>query len=252
MTSNLLYRKFDLVLIGILLIGVAKSNSAIAQHSIDEGKKKPIWNFNSDKKEKISIASIVEEIFVPQFIIDAGRIRNYVKDERFQLIRKWCGDKLAVDAIFLKSLKITEYNINRALFISLLAVLDHKSIAIKMPFRAVVNLPLTFESDSNFKFRLNHLPKKIYFDSPDNLFGDRDKIQHFFGSAYVSYIFESPELATAFGNGLEWLEERIVVDGKNDARDKRANKQGAVFGDDLLFDKCLLPSKYFDYYEKDN
>ncbi|HLF20549.1 MAG TPA: hypothetical protein VI704_07150, partial [Bacteroidota bacterium] len=74
--------------------------------------------------------------------------------------------------------------------------------------------------------------------------GDKDKLQHFFASAYLSYASESQDFTRTTGNLVEWGEANFVVGGADDPRDKRANKQGEAFGRDLLSVKTLLPSDY--------
>ena len=68
-----------------------------------------------------SIGTFISNIFTPQIIIDIKTIREYVRDKRFPDLRIKCGDMRAIDAIYLKSLKIADYNIARALFLSFMA-----------------------------------------------------------------------------------------------------------------------------------
>jgi hypothetical protein len=157
-----------------------------------------------------------------------------------------------IDAIYLKSLKIAEYNISRALFLSFMAVLEHRKIDVKMPIFKPLALPLTFEEDSIFSSRIKNLPAHVYADTPPGSYGDIDKLQHFFGSAYLSYVSEAPGFTRTAGNFIEWGEAIFIVGGTDDPRDKRANNQGKSFGRDLLVVKTLLPSDYltFQYEER--
>ena len=209
------------------------------------------WNFDEGNNEDFSIGTVLSEIFTPQIIIDTKHIRQYILDERFQVLRNRCGDMRTIDAIYLKSLKIADYNIARALFLSLMAVLEHRKIDVKMPIVSPLKVPLTFEKDSIFFARIKHLPTHVYSDSPTTHGGDRDKLQHFFGSAYLSYASEAPEFARTVGNMIEWGEPVFVVGGTDDPRDKRANKQGESFGRDLLVVKTLLPSDYLTFQHED-
>ncbi len=200
------------------------------------------WDFDVGSGKGFSIGGFLRDAFTPQIITDTKRIRDYIRDDRFQTLRLRCGEIRAVDGIYLKSLKISDYDIGRALFLSLMAVLEHQKVDVKMPVLSSVALPLTFEEDSLFKARLAHLPSRLYPDTPPE--GDRDKLQHFFASAYLSYATESPDLARTSGNFVEWGEARFIVGGADDPRDKRSNKQGEAFGRDLLVVKTLLPSDY--------
>jgi hypothetical protein len=149
-----------------------------------------------------------------------------------------------IDAIYLKSLKIADYNIARGLFLSFVAVLEHRKIDVKMPIFKQLALPLTFEEDSIFYSRIKNLPSKVYSDTPPGSYGDIDKLQHFFGSAYLAFASESPGLTHITGDLIEWLEPILIVGGDDDPRDKRANNQGKSFGRDLLVVKTLLPTDY--------
>jgi hypothetical protein len=205
------------------------------------------WDFDQESHKGFSIVTYVSDVFTPQIIIDTKIIRAYIRDDRFQMIRLRCGDMRAIDAIYLKSLKIAEYNIARALFLSFMAVLEHRKIDVKLPIVKSVELPVSFEEDSLFTARINCLPRRVYADTPADSVGDVDKLQHFFGSAYLAYSSESPGLTRTTGNIIEWGEGKFVVGGADDPRDKRANNQGKSFGRDLLVVKTLLPSDYLTF-----
>jgi hypothetical protein len=209
------------------------------------------WDFDEEKSEGFSIGTFLSDFFTPQIIIDTKNIRQYILDERFQVLRNRCGDLRAIDAIYLKSLKIAHHNIARALFLSLMAVLEHRNVDMKIPIFRSLKIPLTFEKDSIFSARIQHLPTNVYSDSVTTPEGDRDKLQHFFGSAYLSYVSEAPEFTRTAGNLIEWGEAAFIVGGTDDPRDKRANKQGEKFGQDLLVVTNLLPSDYLTFRFED-
>jgi len=201
------------------------------------------WEFD-EGDDGFSLGDFVGGLFTPQLVKDTRRIREYVRDLRFGELLKRCGDLRAVDGIFQKALKIAEFNIGRALFLAMVGSLEHQNIEVDMPLVGAVGLPLTFEVDSLFSARLKNLPRRLYPDSPSTGAGDMDKLQHFFGSAYISYISGSPELARTIGNAVEWGEAKMIVGGADDPRDKRANSQGEAFGHDLIYVNTLLPSDY--------
>ena len=200
------------------------------------------WDFDETEGEGFSLPGMIGDFFTPQLVKDTRRIRLYVRTQRFANLLEDCGALRATDAIYLKALKIAEYDVGRALFLSMMATLEHQQIDVRMPVVGSVGLPLTFEEDSLFRARLRNLPSRIYNDTPRE--GDRDKLQHFFGSAYISYASESPDLARSTGNFVEWGEASFIVGGADDPRDHRANEQGEAFGHDLLYVKNLLPSDY--------
>jgi hypothetical protein len=220
---------------------------AYAQCDDSENDGELSWNFDEEKTSGFSIGGFLSDIVTPQIVTDTRHIRNYIRDVRFKALRDRCGDMRTVDAIYLKSLKIADYNIARALFLSLMAVLEHRNFDVKVPVLSAFQVPLTFEEDSVFLARMKNLPIHIYPDSPDSLGGDRDKLQHFFASAYLAYSSEAPELTRTAGNLVEWAEAKFIVGGIEDSRDKRANRHGESFGRDLLVVKTLLPSDYLTF-----
>jgi hypothetical protein len=205
------------------------------------------WDFDEEKNEKFSIGTFLSDTFTPQILIDTKHIREYIRDERFLFLRSRCGDMRTIDAIYLKSLKIADYNIARALFLSFMAVLEHRNVDVKLPILKSLEVPLTFEEDSIFTARIKHLPSRVYSDSPNGPEGDRDKLQHFFGSAYLAYASEAPDMTRTVGDLIELGEAKFIIGGTDDARDKRANQHGKSFGRDLLVVKTLLPSDYLTF-----
>ncbi|MEX2116558.1 MAG: hypothetical protein WEB37_06710 [Bacteroidota bacterium] len=202
------------------------------------------WEFDEEDSESFSLGGFLGDLFTPQLVRDTKAIRLYVRDNRFAELLRRCGDLRAVDGIFQNALRVAEFSVARALFLSMMACLEHQNVAVDVPVVGAVGLPLTFEEDSLFNARTKNLPPRIYEDSPETSHGDRDKLQHFFGSAYIAYVSGSPELARATGNFVEWGEARMIVGGADDERDRRANKQGETFGHDLIYVKTLLPSDY--------
>lgn len=202
------------------------------------------WDYDGGRKEPFSLFKFIGNAFTPDLIKETRQIREYIRDARFGVLMKRCGDARATDQIYLKALKIAEHNIARALFLSLMGTLEHRDVDLKVPIIGPIGVPLTFEEDSIFNTRFRNLPSRLYVDTPPE--GDRDKLQHFFASAYIAFSSESRELARTGGNLVEWGEAQFVVGGVDDPRDRRANKHGEQFGHDLLTVKNLLPSDYLN------
>ncbi|HTY37122.1 MAG TPA: hypothetical protein VMH23_08410 [Bacteroidota bacterium] len=229
---------------GLVLLLVLLRSAAAAQCDGKPGADGLTWEYDDAEKESFSIVRFIGNALTPDLIKETRKIRAYVRDPRFLELMKRCGDARAVDAIYLRSLKIAEHNISRALFLALMGTLEHRNVDFKVPVVGPIGVPLTFEADSLFNTRFKNLPSRLYRDTPPE--GDRDKLQHFFASAYISYASESRELARNGGNFVEWGEAQFVVGGVDDPRDRRANRHGEQFGHDLLTVKTLLPSDYFN------
>jgi len=233
-------RIFFAVLILLLLFGPV----ALAQCDGKPGPDGLTWNFDEGEKGKFDLLQFIGGVFTPDLVKETRQIRAYIRDRRFAELVKRCGAVRAMDFIYLRALRISDHNITRALFLSMIGCLDHQNVDVKVPVIGTLGVPLTFEEDSLFKARYGNLPSRLYDDTPRE--GDRDKLQHFFGSAYLAFASESRELARTSGDLIEWGEAQFVVGGVDDPRDRRSNKQGERFGHDLLTVKNLLPSDYLN------
>lgn len=201
-------------------------------------------------KESSSLGFLLP--YFPPFFIQYGiELKSFIRNRTFQEIRQSYGDLKAVDAIFIKAMKLTNDNTAVALLISTIACFDHRIFGLKVPV-FLLFFPLSNESEEEFKQRVENLPKNIYIDSPLNRFGDRDKLQHFFGSAFIAYVFESGETSERFSDFIERGEKAIIIDGVLDKRDIRANRHGQEFGLNLLINKHQMPSQYIQTLDKTN
>ena len=226
-----------------VVFGALLASSVAGQGRPDSARTGLSWDFTVDEPE-MSVVDAAEGLLTPQAVQDARRIRAYVRDERFEQLRQLEGDLRAADAIYLRALAIAGYDIARALVLAMLATLEHKDLPLRVPLAGTLSLPLTFEGGESFQARVRHLPKMLYPDSPAGEEGDRDKLQHFFGSAAIAYSTESSDVAQTTGEFVEWGEAAVVQGGVDDPRDRRANAQGGMFGHDLVYLKTMLPSDY--------
>lgn len=178
--------------------------------------------------------------FLPPVFREGVLLKRYIRDDRFYQLRKSFDDTLAVDAIFDRAMLLTEEDISMALLVATIAVMDHRRLGLKVPLLGTIYLPLTAENDSLFKMRRTNLPKRVLRDAPNAV--DKDKLQHFFGSAYLAYTVNSPLFAEFIGDLVEEWEQKLVLGGRTDGRDKAANAKGREFGAGLRSDPALLPS----------
>jgi hypothetical protein len=193
------------------------------------------WYYSTEDSSFIDLTN-----FLPPLFKDEAHLKRYLRDQRFYELRKFYDDTLAVDAIFDQAMLIADENVKHALLISTFAVMDHRKLGFKVPVIGSIYIPLTTENDSLFRLRRTHLPKKVLNDNLKA--SDKDKLQHFFGSAYITYSTNSNSFAEWIGDLLEIGEDRFVLGGKDDPRDKQANAKGREFGLRLLKDENVLPS----------
>jgi len=181
--------------------------------------------------------------FPPFFIQNTLELKEFVRSKTFKMLREGYGDLHAVDAIFIRSMALTKENTAVSLFLATVACFDHRLVGLKIPVFSLF-FPLTNESEDEFIRRVDNLPTRLYDDTPPSMGGDRDKLQHFFGSAFISYVFESSQPAERVAQFIEFGEDAIIVEGAYDQRDLQANCQGGKFGLALLQNNHRLPSEF--------
>jgi hypothetical protein len=194
--------------------------------------------------EDASPLSCLFTYFPPFFIQHEMEMKQFIRSRRFTLLRQTYGDRRAVDAIFVRAMRLTNNNTAMSLLLSAFASFDHRTVGFRIPvFRLF--FPLTDESDGEFARRVANLPSRLFDDSPKNAHGDRDKLQHFFGSAFLTFISESDAAADRFGEFVERTEDAVIVGGEMDDRDRNANREGQRFALTLLDDNRHVPSEFF-------
>jgi hypothetical protein len=190
--------------------------------------------------------SMLSPLIVPKVFSDCYQLREYVCSDEFASARRSCGDLHAVDLIFDRAMRLCWNNIGEALLVTTFAVMDHRRFGVSVPpLGALLWFPLSSEFPEDFRRRIRALPRFLYPDTPPGQAGDRDKLQHFFGSAFLTVLTGSEEAADRFGLFIEWGEERFIVGGVNDPRDVRANRQGQRFALRLMSDEDARPSAVF-------
>jgi hypothetical protein len=174
-------------------------------------------------------------------VYDETELKSYIRSALFGRFRRSFGDRKAADAIYVRAMKLTNNNTALALLLSALACFDHQDVEIRNPVFYLV-FPLGDESYDDFRARVKNLPSRLYGDTPHE--GDRDKLQHFFGSAFLTYISESRASADRFGEFIEEGEDAFIIGGVDDNRDRRANRQGQLFATALFDNNLQYPSAF--------
>ncbi len=90
---------------------------------------------------------------------------------------------------------------------------------------------------------MENLPGLLLPDSPASL--DRDKLPHFFGSAWLQCVIRNPDLVSMAGELLELSEAIFKLEGSRDERDILVNKRGIAFAIALQQHEHVLPSDFF-------
>ena len=173
-------------------------------------------------------------------------ISEYIASDNFIAIRNKSGDLAASDSIFLEAVKYCNGNIGDALVGLMLATVPYKEVPITLPLiNSVVYYPLTSADEETFLKKNDNLPRYLFLDSPNNNYGDKDKLAHFFGSAFLSYEPSIFDLGKLIGYFVEAFEESFKVQSSVDLRDLDVNEYGRLFGKLLKGNNDLLPSQIF-------
>lgn len=173
-------------------------------------------------------------------------ISTYIASEKFVQLKNKIGDVAAADSIFNVAVKLTDGDIADALLGLMLATVPYREVPIQIPLiKSIVNYPLISADEETFLKKNENLPRFLFFDTPQNNYGDKDKLAHFFGSAFLSYESNIFDLGKLIGYFVEAFEESFKVQSSVDLRDLDVNEYGRLFGTLLKENNKLLPSQIF-------
>ena len=170
-------------------------------------------------------------------------LSEFIASDYFLNLKKTSNDLALADTLFLRAVKYKEYNYSEALLALTFATVPYKEVPIEFPLIGVLDYPLVSANDSVFLKKNKNLPKELFYDTPKDNFGDKDKLAHFFGSAFISYSSNIFDLGDLIGYFVEVFEQSFKVQSSIDTRDLRTNKLGNIFGDILKKNKNALPSQ---------
>jgi len=220
--------------------------------SLSQQNEQPSKRTNQQTNERTTEQPFFNKLlpyFPPTFFEAELRLKHFIRSKRFSSIKKEYGELASIDSIFVRAKFLTNGNLSLALLLSTLATNDHRIIYFRFPiFDFRFPFPLSLESKEEFRQRFQNLPR--YFLDP--LSDNRDKLQHFFASAFLSYTFESKEMVKRMGMSVEKGEEQFIDGGRFDFEDLAMNKRGALFGERLSRYPESVPSVFIISQRSDN
>jgi hypothetical protein len=154
------------------------------------------------------------------------------------------------------AIKQENFDYSEALLALTFAAIPYREVPIQIPvIKLTLNYPLISASDSIFNLKNENVPENLFYDTPQDKYGDKDKLAHFFGSAYISFSSHIFDLGNPIGYFVEVFEESFKVQSTIDERDLITNELGNLFGKLLKKNKNIFPSqvlilrtlKYFNY-----
>lgn len=172
-----------------------------------------------------------------------NHVSAFIASDRFTRIAASVGDLEQIDSIFNYTAKFTEYDYQEALLALAFVCVPYREIPIQLPLiGSVILFPLTSADEETFLKKNENLPRFLFFDSPQDEYGDKDKSAHFFGSAYLANASNLFDLGNLIGYFVEVFEAEFKVQSSIDNRDMQTNYLGQLFGSLLKENKDILPS----------
>ncbi len=175
-------------------------------------------------------------------------LSEYIVSQEFTLLKSSNSDLELIDTLYSKALEYHNGDYSEALLSLTFATLPFNKMPVHLPPLGKVNLHLPSVDETLFNRKVKNLPKKIYFDSPETNFGDKDKVAHFFGNSFLAYNQGFFNLSKFMGIFVELFEASFEVGGGLDERDILTNSLGELFGKELRKNKNLMPSDVMKLY----
>lgn len=173
-----------------------------------------------------------------------NHLSEYISSERFLELNRTIGDIPSTDSIFSEALKYTGYDYAEALLALTFTTVPYRKVPIQIPIlNIILQYPLISADKTTFQIKNKNLPRYLFLDSPNNEYGDKDKLAHFFGSAFLSYQSHIFDLGELIGYFVEAFEESFKVQSSIDLRDLDVNEYGRLFGKLLRKNKNIMPSQ---------
>ncbi len=192
------------------------------------------------------------QIFVEKNLEESiNYLVDFVNSDNFKELRHRNSDLDLIDTLFLRAIKFNNYDYSEALLSLTFVTLPFQKMPLHIPYTKIVfNLNLPSGDDYQISTKIKNLPKNIFNDSPKSNFGDKDKVAHFFGNAYLAHSVSIFNLSKFLSIFVELFEDTFKVEGGIDNRDFVANHLGYLFGKELLNNPHSIPSESLKLYPK--
>ena len=176
-------------------------------------------------------------------------LSTFIASDQFIKLKSSNNNLALIDTLFRRSLDYLEDDTSEALLALALTTLTFNKMPVTLPLIGIkFFVPLPSMPDSIFVKRLRNMPGNFLIDSPNSDGSDKDKLPHFFGSAFLSYNLEFFNISKFIGILVELFEETFKVQGRVDNRDLFVNNLGDLFGRQLKKDNIILPSQVLSLY----
>jgi hypothetical protein len=177
-------------------------------------------------------------------------LTNFMTTNEYLQFKQAHTDIECVDYIYEKALKYFDSDLSETFLCLTFTLIPYNKIPMKFPFLGMkMTVYLPSPSQRIYNEKRKNTPKKLFFDSPKDDFGDKDKLAHFFGNAFLSYNIPLSNFSDFMGIFVEYFEEGFFLDGGYDYRDLVANHLGKLFGIMVKDNKDVKPSEALKTYQ---
>ena len=171
-------------------------------------------------------------------------ISEFIASDYFIGLKATNKDLSLVDSMYLRTIRYYDYDYQEALLALTFATIPFRKVPLVVPLiNARIYYPLISANDSISNLKNQNLPSRLFYDSPTDTGGDKDKLAHFFGNAFIGYAENILKLADVFGYFVEAFEEDFKAQSEVDFRDVDVNWYGVLFGEMLETNINVLPSQ---------
>jgi len=120
-----------------------------------------------------------------------NKISEFIASREYLALKEKIGDLSTVDSIYSEALKFNDNDHSEALLSLTFATVPYNEVPIQIPIiKSILNFPLIAASDSIFELKNANLARYIFFDSPMNEYGDKDKLAHFL----EAHFYHTPQI----------------------------------------------------------
>ncbi|MEW6508121.1 MAG: hypothetical protein AB1432_10290 [Bacteroidota bacterium] len=176
-------------------------------------------------------------------------LSEFIASSEFDVYKEVNDDLSQINFIYKKAIEFFDGDISEALLALTFTCLPFDQIKVRFFFGSKIIFPLPSPPKKIFNKKLSNLPSKLFFDSPKSNFGDKDKLAHFFGNAFLRYNFGFFNLSKFMGIFVENVEEGLFLEGGFSNRDIIVNHLGELFAESIKKNKNLLPSDILKIYQ---
>jgi hypothetical protein len=176
-------------------------------------------------------------------------LSELIASDEFSTFKNGHDDLAQVDIIYKKAVDFYNGDISEALLALTFTYLPFDHIKVRFLFGTQLNFTLPSPPKKVFDNKVRNLPKFLFFDSPKNNFGDKDKLAHFFGNAFLRYNFGFFNLSKFMGIFVETVEEGLFIEGGYSNRDLIVNHLGEFFAESIKKNNSILPSDILKVYQ---